>query len=449
MDWPQVPQLIWENAYLGVVPALLGLIVSVPLGIMCIRWRWLYPPVLSTTSVLYAIPSLALFIVLIPYTGLTDTTVIIPLTLFSLCVLVPNVVDGLRSVPDPVRQAATAMGFGTLRRLVRVELPIAVPIVIAGLRVAVVASISLASVGQLIGVSSLGYLIVDGYQRDFTEEILVGGGLIIALALVCDLLLVLVRRLLTPWRPRRRRRTQPEVVAEPVPALAGGAAVSFLSYAWDWLKQPAQWHGSGGIPVRILEQLYYTGLSLLIAALIAVPLGILIGHTGRGAVFVVNLANAWRAIPTLGLLVLLTVTLGFSVLAWLIPLVVLGIPPILVNTYEGVAGVEPRTQGRGPRHGHDVLAAGTQGGGAGGHATDHPRPAHWGDFRGRHRDYRRVHRPGRPGPLHHRRAGDRQLRGGGRGSGARRRARPGCPSRVHRRAAARRPAGLRQQARQT
>ena len=87
---------------------------------------------------LYALPSLALFVVLIPYTGLSDTTVIIPLTLFSLCVLVPSVVDGMRSVPDPVRQAATAMGFGTLRRLVQVELPIAVPIVIAGLRVAVV-----------------------------------------------------------------------------------------------------------------------------------------------------------------------------------------------------------------------------------------------------------------------------------------------------------------------
>ncbi len=222
MDWSQVPQLIWENAYLGVVPALIGLVISVPLGIVCVRWRWLYPPVLSVTSVLYALPSLALFIVLIPYTGLTDTTVIIPLTLFSLCVLVPNVVDGLRSVPEPVRQAATAMGFGTLRRLVQVELPIAVPIVIAGLRIAVVSSISLASVGQLIGVSSLGYLIVDGYQRDFLTEILVGGGLIIALALVCDLLLVLVRRLLTPWRPRRARRELPEVVAEPVPALAGG-----------------------------------------------------------------------------------------------------------------------------------------------------------------------------------------------------------------------------------
>jgi osmoprotectant transport system permease protein len=117
--------------------------------------------------------------------------------------------------------------------------------------------------------------------------------------------------------------------------------MSFFSYAWDWLKQPAQWHGSGGIPIRILEQLGYTALSLLIAALIAVPLGILIGHTGRGAVLVVNVANAWRAIPTLGLLVLLAVTLGFSALAWLIPLVILGVPPILVNTYEGVAGVEP------------------------------------------------------------------------------------------------------------
>ena len=81
--------------------------------------------------------------------------------------------------------------------------------------------------------------------------------------------------------------------------------MSFFSFAWDWLKQPQQWHGSEGIPIRILEQLYFTGVALIIAALIAVPLGVLIGHTGRGAVLVVNVANAWRAIPTLGLLVLL------------------------------------------------------------------------------------------------------------------------------------------------
>jgi osmoprotectant transport system permease protein len=217
MDWSAVPRLTWESAYLGIVPALIGLIISLPLGIACTRFRWLYGPVLSATSILYALPSLALFIVLIPYTGLTDTTVIIPLTLFSLCVLVPGVVDGMRSVPDPVRQAATAMGFGTVRRLAQVELPIAVPIVIAGLRVAMVSSISLASVGQLIGVSSLGYLIVDGYQRDFALEIYVGGGFIIALALVCDLVLVLARRLLTPWQPRRSRGEAKALAAAAAP----------------------------------------------------------------------------------------------------------------------------------------------------------------------------------------------------------------------------------------
>lgn len=226
MIWSWIPanagaiaQLTWENAYLGIVPAVLGLLISVPLGIACVRWGWLYPPVLSGASIIYALPSLALFIVLIPYTGLTDTTVIIPLTLFSLCVLVPNVVDGLRAVPDPVRQAATAMGFGPLRRLVRVELPIAVPVVIAGLRIAVVSSISLASVGQLIGVSSLGYLFIDGFQRDFPTEIIVGLVLVIALAVTCDVLLVVARRLLTPWLAKPGM--EPVGVPGPAEELAG------------------------------------------------------------------------------------------------------------------------------------------------------------------------------------------------------------------------------------
>jgi osmoprotectant transport system permease protein len=128
--------------------------------------------------------------------------VIVALTLFSLCVIVPNVVAGLRAVPDSVRQAATAMGYGGLRRLVTVELPLAVPVIIAGLRVAVVSSISLATVGQLIGVSSLGYLFIDGLQRSFPTEIYVGIVLIIALAVACDLVLVGIRRLLTPWVAR-------------------------------------------------------------------------------------------------------------------------------------------------------------------------------------------------------------------------------------------------------
>ena len=124
MNWAQVPTLIWESAYLGIVPALLGLVISVPLGIACTRWKWLYAPVLSTTSVLYALPSLALFIVLIPYTGLTDTTVIIPLTLFSLCVLLPAVVDGLRSVPEPVRHDPSSRPAARTCRSVTVRLPV-------------------------------------------------------------------------------------------------------------------------------------------------------------------------------------------------------------------------------------------------------------------------------------------------------------------------------------
>ena len=117
--------------------------------------------------------------------------------------------------------------------------------------------------------------------------------------------------------------------------------MSFFSYAWDWVTQSANWHGSGSIPQQILAHLGYSILPLLIAAVIGIPAGVAVGHTGRGAVFVVNLANSWRAIPTLGLLVLLAVYLGFSFLTWLLPLVVLAIPPILVNAYEGVAGVEP------------------------------------------------------------------------------------------------------------
>ena len=201
-NWSLIWQLTKENAYLGVVSALIGLAISLPLGIVAARWRWFYPPTLTVVNVIYAIPALALFIALIPSLGLTDTNVIVALTLFSLCVIVPNVVAGLRAVPEPVRQAATAMGYGDLRRLVAVELPLAVPVIIAGLRVAVVSSISLATVGQLIGVSSLGYLFIDGLQRSFPTEIYVGIVLIIILAVACDLVLVGIRRLLTPWVAR-------------------------------------------------------------------------------------------------------------------------------------------------------------------------------------------------------------------------------------------------------
>ncbi|XVQ12999.1 ABC transporter permease [Spirillospora sp. CA-255316] len=184
---------------LALLPVLFGLIIAVPLGVACRRWGWLYPPALTATNVLYAIPSLALFMIFVQYTGLTGRTVMIPLTLYTLSVLLPNVVDGLAAVPEPVRQAATAMGFGNLRRLVQVELPIAVPVVIAGVRVAAVSSISLVAVGQLIGQGGLGYYVTRGLQLDFPTPIIVAIVLIVLLALVTDALLVLLQRLLTPW----------------------------------------------------------------------------------------------------------------------------------------------------------------------------------------------------------------------------------------------------------
>src|SRR6202042_1493578 len=118
--------------------------------------------------------------------------------------------------------------------------------------------------------------------------------------------------------------------------------MSFFSYAWDWITQSANWHGADSIPQQMVAHLGYSGLSLFIAALIALPAGVLIGHRGgRSAVAVTNVANAWRSIPTLGFLILLAVFLGFSALTWLLPLVALAIPPILINAAAGVAGVDP------------------------------------------------------------------------------------------------------------
>jgi osmoprotectant transport system permease protein len=121
--------------------------------------------------------------------------------------------------------------------------------------------------------------------------------------------------------------------------------MSFFSYAWDWVTASANWHGNDSIPQQLLAHLGYSLLPFAVAALIAVPAGVAIGHRGgKITVVVVNIANAWRAIPTLGLLILLAVFLGFSTLTWLLPLVVLAIPPILVNACAGVAGVDPEVR---------------------------------------------------------------------------------------------------------
>ncbi|KJK60066.1 ABC transporter permease [Saccharothrix sp. ST-888] len=195
--------LTLDHAVIALVPVLIALLIAVPLGLACARFPRLYQPLSAVFNVVYALPSLAVFVVLIPYTGLaTRATVMVPLTFYALAVLLPTTVDGLRSVPDSVRQAATAMGYGPWHRLSAVELPAAVPYLVSGLRVAAVSSISLAAVGALIGRGGLGYLFIDGFQRTFPTPIVAGIVLVAALALVTDLLLILARRLLAPWAVR-------------------------------------------------------------------------------------------------------------------------------------------------------------------------------------------------------------------------------------------------------
>ncbi|WP_078849439.1 ABC transporter permease [Streptomyces sp. NRRL F-5126] len=205
-----------QHSYLGLIglhlqeallPVAIGLLLSLPIAQLCVRFKWLYPPVLWATTVLYAIPSLAFFVVLIDYTGQTKTTVVIPLSLYSLVVLVPAIVDGVRSVSPETHAAAVAMGIGPVRRYLQVELPIAVPAIFAGLRVATVSSISLVSVGALIGnQGALGNLLQDAMT--FHRPIYAVSSVVTTavLAILADTALVLVRVALTPWLPKSGRR---------------------------------------------------------------------------------------------------------------------------------------------------------------------------------------------------------------------------------------------------
>jgi osmoprotectant transport system permease protein len=188
-----------EHIEIALVALVLGALIAFPIGLIAYRWRVTYGPILAITQILYTVPSLALFVLLINVVGLGPTPVIIGLTIYSLVILVRNLVEGLRSVPRETIDAATAMGFRQTRRLFAVELPIALPAIIAGLRLAAVSNISLVSVGALIGTGGLGQLFIHGFQIDNPIEIWTGIVVTLLLALVVDLLIVGGGRLLTPW----------------------------------------------------------------------------------------------------------------------------------------------------------------------------------------------------------------------------------------------------------
>jgi osmoprotectant transport system permease protein len=192
-----------QHLRFALVPVLLGLVISVPLGWVANRWPVARAVLVPVAGLLYTIPSLALFVVMPVLLGtqvLDPINVQAALTVYTVALLVRSVADALAAVPQHITAAATAMGFRPLRRFATVELPLAVPVLVSGLRVSTVTNISLVSVGSLIGVGGLGQFIVEGFQRDNSPEIVTAVLLIIVLALVFDGLLVLLGRRLTPWQ---------------------------------------------------------------------------------------------------------------------------------------------------------------------------------------------------------------------------------------------------------
>jgi osmoprotectant transport system permease protein len=191
-----------QHAWLAGLPLLLGLVISVPLGWLAARTPWIRTTLLTVTGLLYTIPSLALFILLPSFLGtkiLDPINVIIAMTVYTVALLTRTVADGLSSVDASTRQAAVAMGYSTFGRFRAVDLPLAVPVVAAGLRVAAVSNVSIVSVASLIGISQLGYFLTDGYARSFPTEVWVGIVACLLLAIVFDLVIQGLARLLTPW----------------------------------------------------------------------------------------------------------------------------------------------------------------------------------------------------------------------------------------------------------
>jgi osmoprotectant transport system permease protein len=192
-----------QHVTLTVVSVALGLLLAVPLALLARRFRRLETPLLGLTGVIYTIPSLALFALLAPVTGLTGTTVVIGLTGYTLLVLVRNVLAGLAGVPEDVVEAARGMGMGPVRLFLRVQLPLALPTVLAGVRVATVSTVALVTVGVVVSNGGLGQLIFEGFNNNlYRAQILTASLLCVLLAALADVLLLGLERLLTPWMRR-------------------------------------------------------------------------------------------------------------------------------------------------------------------------------------------------------------------------------------------------------
>jgi len=209
LDWVlghlgMLAQRIGEHLVVTVIAVVAGFVISFAIAIAVRRRPRIYGPILAITGVLYSIPSIALFVLLIPITGLSLLTAEIALVSYTLVILVRNIVTGLRGVPADVIEAARGMGYTDAQRLWRVELPLALPVIVAGLRIATVTTIGLVTIATLIGMGGLGYLIVNiGIERRFPTATITGIVIVVLLSTVIDLSLQAVQRGLSPWAAAR------------------------------------------------------------------------------------------------------------------------------------------------------------------------------------------------------------------------------------------------------
>ena len=207
-DWiashlDEIALRLGEHLLLTGVAVAAGLVIAFALALVSLRWPRAYGPATWLVGILYTIPSLALFALLIPFTGLTLLTAEIGLVSYTLLILLRNIVGGIRSVPSDATEAAAGMGYTAVQTLWRVQLPLALPVIVAGIRVATITTIGLVTVTALIGQGGLGYFILLGIQRFFSTPLLLGAFLSVALAVAADAALVLAQRALTPWARAR------------------------------------------------------------------------------------------------------------------------------------------------------------------------------------------------------------------------------------------------------
>jgi osmoprotectant transport system permease protein len=188
-----------QHLFLTVVSVVIGLVLALPLALLARRYPKVEGSVVGTTTAIYTIPSLALFSLLVPFSGLSAATVVTGLTLYSLTILVRNLVEGLHAIPPEIIEAAKGMGYGPRRLLWTVELPLAVPALMAGLRVAAVSTVALTTVGAIVSYGGLGNLLLEAVNTQFKPQVLTASVLCVLLAFAFDLLLVVTQRFMTPW----------------------------------------------------------------------------------------------------------------------------------------------------------------------------------------------------------------------------------------------------------